>query len=134
MKLDGLIMPVDLSWVIPSRVVHIHIYDDMPLDLFRVLANQTTEYIEAGVAPVHFLLDDKDADPPPVNIKLLANAYGVTEKDITSVGWVIGVGKPHAIAKIVVPLFMNVLKVKFLRVDTTEEAIAFLKKQDSTLV
>jgi hypothetical protein len=79
-------MPIDLSWYIPSRIVRIHIYDDVPLDLMRVLAEQSAEYTEAGVAPVHFLLDDKDADPPPVNIRLLTNAYGVIKKNITKVG------------------------------------------------
>lgn len=126
-------MPIDLSWVILSRIVRIHIYDDVPLDLLRVLADQSAEYTAAGIAPVHFLLDDQNADPPPANVKVLANAYGVIKTDITKVGWVIGIGQPHPIAKIVVPLFMNILKVKFMRVDTTEEAIAFLKKQDSTL-
>jgi hypothetical protein len=126
-------MPVDLSWYIPLRVVRIYVHGEIPLDVIRNLADRLAEYIEPGITPVHFLLDDFEAEPPPIDVRILTNAYGTEVRNRDLVGWVVGVGKTNSIAKIVIPLFMKALRIKFIRFDTYEEAIEFLKTQDRTL-
>lgn len=126
-------MPIDLSWYIPSRVIHVQVYGEAGSEQIQKMAKDLQDYMEKGEAPVHVMLDDATANPPPISIKHLKSLLDVTKQPTEKVGWVVGIGNPNPIAKVVVPTFLKIVRIKFVRRDTLEQALAFLKKQDMSL-
>jgi len=126
-------MPIEHSWSVPKRVVRIHIDGETGLELFRQLIDGVKPFLEEGVEPVHVILDDATAGPPPVSIKQLKAVMDIGKETMNKLGWVVGVGDVNPIAKVVIPLLTRIVKIKYVRVDTMEDALAILKRQDLSL-
>lgn len=126
-------MPYELSWYVPNRIIHARIEGDMGIDYLQQFVKDVQVYLEDGTAPVHILLDDAAAGPPPLRISDFRKAMTINKIDTKRLGWFIGVGKPNPMAKVILPLVMSLLKMEYKRVDTFEAAFAFLSDTDSSL-
>lgn len=126
-------MPIDLSWYVPLRIMRIHIYDDAGIEDIEQLGLNGRSFLEDGIAPVHVLLDDASALPPPINLQQLRLALNLRSTDTHKLGWVIGVGDVNIMAKVVIPMLMKILTMRYVRVATIEEAVTFLRKHDKSL-
>jgi hypothetical protein len=131
---EKILMAIDVSWYIQSRVIRIHAYGETPSieDIQRV-SSQVQALFDAGTTPVHILLDDEDAGALPASVSMLKDTLNFTEEYISQAGWVVGVGKPPIVAKVVFPLLMKIVRASYVRVATIEDAIQFLSSKDETL-
>lgn len=126
-------MPIDVSWYIPNKIIRAHFYDYSGIEEIQELGFELGEHIQEGIAPVHILLDDATAQPPPINLQQLKMTLNFERNHIDKLGWVIGFGDVNMVAKMVLPPLMKVLRMNYSRVATIEEAIIFLQKQDKSL-
>ena len=126
-------MPIDISWYVSSRIIHLHVYDVADIEQIEQLASVAGNYLQDGIAPIHVLLDDSTAQPPPLSLKQLKMALPLKLSDTEKLGWVVGIGEVNIIAKMVLPMLMNMLGIKYVRVATIDEALALLQKQDKSL-
>jgi len=126
-------MPIELSWYIENRVIHAHVYGEAGLEQLRQMIVDVQPYLEEGIEPIHIILDDATANPPPVSIKQLKAVLDIGKQEVSKLGWVVGVGDVNVIAKVVIPMLAKIVKIKHVRVDTMEDALAILKRQDLSL-
>jgi len=126
-------MPIEISWYVPKRVLRLHVQGAAGIPQLEQLSKDGQVFLADGQKPIHILLEDTHADPPPLNVKRFKQALDFKEEYTAQLGWIVGVGKTNQIANFVIPLVMKVLKLKFIRVATRDEAIAFLMKQDMSL-
>ena len=126
-------MPIDLSWYEPQRIVRAHVYGEAGLSELKQMIVDIQPYLEEGIAPVHVILDDATAGPPPISIKQLKDIMDTGKRSIDKLGWIVGIGDVNPIAKMVIPLLAKIVKIKHVRVDTLDAALTVLKKQDLSL-
>lgn len=126
-------MPMEFTWYIPDRILHIHVTGENHVVDLHHFGEKAQQYLQDGEAPIHILLDDADAAPPPVSLTILKDAINLRPSDAQSLGWVVGVGEGDMIVKVIFPMLTKVLGVKYTRVATLDDAVDFLLQRDPTL-
>ena len=126
-------MPLQFTWYIPSQILHIKVSGDNDITELQKFGDRARQLLQEGQAPVHILLDDAHAAPPPVNINALKDALNLRSVDIQSLGWVIGIGEGNVIARAIFPVLTKVLGIQYTRLATLDDAIDFLQYRDPTL-
>ena len=124
-------MSYEINWYIPQRVLLIHLTGELDLNAVEAMARDTKTMLEQGTAPVHILLDDTLGGAPPKSLREM-KVRMETVKD-SGVGWVVGIGEVNAVAQFLVPFFMKIVRINFVRHTTLEDAVQFLVQRDITL-
>ena len=124
-------MSFEVSWYLPERIIHVQVLAELDLSAVEAMSHETLKYMEQGIAPVHILLDDAKGGRPPISLKEMQARMEVANHP--SIGWIVGVGEADPVAKFLIPLLMKVVKMKYTRVATIEDALGFLSKQDTTI-
>jgi len=124
---------MEFTWYIPARILHIEVYDDNDVEALQEFGDRARQLVQEGEAPVHILLDDADAAPPPVSLNVLKDALNMRSVDVQSLGWVIGIGDGAMVAKVIFPMLTKILGIKYTRVASLDDAIDFLQHRDPTL-
>ncbi|MEM9952865.1 MAG: hypothetical protein AAF846_14755 [Chloroflexota bacterium] len=126
-------MPHELSWHTPRRIAHARIFGDMGMEQLNAFTQELQHYVEDGDAPIHVLLDDSEAGPPPLTIKEARAIFDMDKIDLTQLGWFVGIVEPKLMAKIMLPLMSSMMDIQYKRFDNIDDAIAFLEEEDATL-
>lgn len=126
-------MPMEFTWYIPERILHVEVYGDNGIAELQQFGDTARQLVQEGKAPVHILLDDADAAPPPVSINVLKDALNMPSIDVQSFGWVVGVGEGDMVVKVIFPMLTKIMGIKYTRVATLDDAVDFLQYRDPTL-
>lgn len=126
-------MPIEISWYIPLRVIRAHIYGEITAKDLTTFPTKGRQCTFSGITPVHCLLDDADAMPPRFTIRQFHDLLKFRMQEGERIGWVIGVGQTNMLANVMIPLLTKTMGLRFKRVYTMEDAIAFLKQEDPTI-
>ena len=124
-------MPIELSWYIPSRIVHMHVVGEVDLNDLDIMSQDLQRMVDEGVAPVHIFLDDAEGGRPPTSLSQMKSRLAWVQDD--ALGWIIGIGEANPVANFLIPLLLKVMKIDFRRCKTLDEGVAFLETQDKTL-
>lgn len=125
-------MSFELSWYIPNRIISVRLTGELDIDDVEAMAMDVAEMLEEGHAPIHILLDDVDGGRPPISLNKLKSKVELGTHP--SLGWIVAIGEANPVAKFLIPLLMQVVKIKFVRHSTMETAIAFLEQRDISLI
>lgn len=126
-------MPHELSWHTPRRIAYARIFGDMGMEQLNAFTQELQHYVEDGDAPIHVLLDDSEAGPPPLTIKEAQAIFDMDKIDLTQLGWFVGIVEPKLMAKVMLPLISSMMNIQYKRFDNIDDAIAFLEEEDTTL-
>lgn len=124
-------MSFEISWYIPQRVIYVHVLGELGLAEVEGMSKRIAELLEAGIEPVHILLDDTKGGRPPLNLRELKARIEMVNHPI--IGWVVGIGEVDAVAKFLIPLLLKIMSMKYTRVANVDEAVEFLSVRDRTL-
>jgi hypothetical protein len=124
-------MSFEVSWYLPKRIVHVHIFGELGLNQVTEMAELASKLMQEGDAPIHILLDDAKGGRPPISLKELQSRLELARHP--SIGWVVGIGEVDPVAKFLIPLLMKIVRLDYVRVMTLEDGLNFLSKQDRSL-
>lgn len=126
-------MPIEISWHTPNRILHVYVHDKLEMDDLEILNSGINRCVRGGIRPVHILLDNGSAIPPTISISRLLDGLSLDTDVKENIGWVVGIGEPMLLIKVVIPMVMRILRFNYMRKDTFEDAVSFLHQQDPTL-
>lgn len=124
-------MPHKAQWYIPNRLVFIRLNGDFDFRDFDALNQDLKSMLDAGEKPIHMIFDDSGVDKIPTQLSEVENALEFNRH--LSLGWMVSVGEASPLVNYMIPMVTKITGAKFLRVDTFEEALAFIKKHDPSI-
>lgn len=125
----GEIMAYSVEWYIPKRVILITL-NDVTIEDVRRTNQRVRELIVEGESPIHSITDVLQMKSVPVDLGLIKQDYPLASP---KVGWVIMVGA-NPVAKFIANIVAKTSGSRLKMVSTFDEALAFLKSQDDSLV
>lgn len=123
-------MPFEVNWEIERRVIWVSGFGNFDMDDARAINAGIINYLDAGTAPVHVLVDLSKVEQVPHDFIQLKNNQSYMEHPKT--GWLIMFGADRMLtflATLVTQMMRS--KIRFLR--TEEEARAFLAEVEPEL-
>lgn len=127
-------MPVEASWYVEGRIIHMRYSGDVTLEDKRRGGELGYELLEAGIPPfVHVLLDITDQTSAPISIKGRKDALDKTLSHPLK-GWTIAFGKEEfKMENFVNSVVTQTHNLRYRSFVTLQEALEFLVYVDSTL-
>ena len=124
-------MPIDLSWLIPNRVISMHAYVDVTLDETRQANKQLITMLNDGTPLVHVVINQNDLGNFPISV----NEYRAVLTVMTheSLGWVIAYGPTNPLADFIAVMVARLGRIKFRKFVLKNEAFQFLVRKDPSL-
>jgi hypothetical protein len=122
-------MPVEVSWLVPQRIVYEHFTGDVTVQDLRHNSEVVAPMMAEGIPLVHTIIDISHITSHP-GINEIRNSTSMDTYD--NEGWRILVGA-SAVAKFVGSIVLQLMKRRFRAFDTLDEALQFLADQDETL-
>jgi hypothetical protein len=124
-------MTVELSWLVPDRVVYMYGYGVNQLEDLTRIDRETNAYMDQSSAPlVHAFIDLRQLQKMP---SLAAQNKIWTYPKHARAGWQVFIGLDDPIQRMIMSVLVSLFKVRFRRFSTPEEGLAFLQYVDSTL-
>ncbi|RMF79280.1 MAG: hypothetical protein D6737_11930 [Chloroflexi bacterium] len=123
-------MGYQVSWLEEQRVINVYTFGDLTFDDIRASSRITVEWIRSGVAPVHTIVDAREATQFPNRVNEFRQA--LVHPRSSKVGWIIVV-TDDPIMKLFTSLIAKVFHYKLRIAKTHDEAIQFLQRIDNTL-
>ncbi|MBN1964825.1 MAG: hypothetical protein JW910_09270 [Anaerolineae bacterium] len=124
-------MPYTLEWLIPDRVLVGRFTGQIPLEELAQFTAEQHAAIAQGTPPVHFINDARQAEGMKIDFKGLqglVKALGHAE----GLGWHIDVMSGR-FQRMLSAFALQLYGTRSRQFDTMEEALAFLRDNDSTL-
>lgn len=119
-----------IAWLIPQRVIYVRAWGRHDATTIRVYSAEARKFIEQGIAPVHMLTDDRDVTMMPT-LTTVQDALSFARDP--NMGWIVTVGTKNRMIQMGSRLISRIFGVNYNRVETIEDAIAFLTNKDATL-
>jgi len=124
-------MPYKIEWFNENkRIIWGEISEDLTLDEIKGFSAAIIEHLEAGISPIHFMLDASTLKRFPTNIGVLKQA--VTFLGKRQLGWVVILGGSSLMLTFA-QLLMQITPTRYKSVRTLEDGLAFLTSVDETL-
>jgi hypothetical protein len=135
-------MPFETKWYIKNQIVFVRAWGNLSIEdtqdfnhcLDQYIQEGVQEYVEMGISDgeVHFLQDGREIGSVPTSMTQLQKTLKVASN--IGCGWIISISRPRSkVAFMINNLVMSVMQMQFKRVNTVEEAIAFLKDADPNI-
>ncbi|MEZ4670887.1 MAG: hypothetical protein R3E39_23535 [Anaerolineae bacterium] len=125
-------MPFTSAWYIENEIIYMQFSGAVTLDDMRASIIEANRFIESSPRPVVHLLSDVGQVTKALNPKD-SLAVARETKPHARAGWNIVLREKSVLIKVGVMVGSSVFKVPTKVCDTLEEAIAVLKKADTTL-
>lgn len=122
-------MPVELSWLIPKRVLLERFYGDVTIADIQGIASTLPPFMEEGVPLIHTILDATDVTSHP-SIKDIHEHASL--RTYPNEGWRVIIGA-SAVARFIASIILQVMGQRYRMYDTLEEALLFIADQDKTV-
>jgi hypothetical protein len=122
-------MPVEVSWLIPQRVIYERFSGEVTLDDIRRNSELVAPMMAEGIPLIHTIIDVAAVTSHP-GLNEIRNSTPMDTYD--NEGWRILVGA-NAVARFVGSIILQLMKRRFRAYPTLEEALQFLENQDDSL-
>ncbi|MAS32439.1 MAG: hypothetical protein CL610_00445 [Anaerolineaceae bacterium] len=122
-------MPVELSWLIPERVLHERFYGDVTIEDIQELASTLPPFMEEGVPLIHTIIDATNVTSHP-SIKDIHEHSSL--RTYPNEGWRVMVGA-NAVARFIGSIILQVMGQRYRMYDTLDEALHFIADQDKSV-
>jgi hypothetical protein len=123
-------MPFEITWYEKGRIVNARALGNLDLDEIADANRRISEQVNQGKPPVHLFIDATAVGKVPTNLNQLKKGMEILNNP--NLGWAILIGA-NPIAHFLATVISQVMKLNFTIVATTDDAVAFLARQDSTL-
>ena len=123
-------MAYKLSWVIPSRILLIALENEVPMDEMARMIDETHVYVNAGLPPVHILIDATKLLNKPINFPEM-NRLAKSMPN-PAIGWWVLVN-PGKMVWFAASILSKLLQVKLKSALSIDEALTILNRVDLTL-
>jgi hypothetical protein len=122
-------MPINVSWMYPSRVVFVRFYGIVLFQDVQEQFRETQRCIDEGAAPVHFFIDTADVEKYDLSLMQIRSLFPPQDPKI---GWTVVYGQSK-VTQFFASILMQLVKGKFQFVESKDEALTFIAHQDATL-
>jgi hypothetical protein len=122
-------MPIEVSWLIPQRVVYERFSGEITLDDIRQNSELVGPLMAEGIPLIHTIIDVTEVTSHP-GLNEIRNSTPMETYD--NEGWRILVGG-NAIARFIGSVILQLMQRRFRAYPTMEEAIQFLAEIDDSL-
>ena len=124
-------MPYKLSWYLPKRIILVDCVGTITTDEIRSFAQNGVEMVTSGRPLVHFIVDFRQVQ----GVESIPQALRTLQQNPPhpDTGWVLFVGKLNPLLTTFADFAGTVIRVRYRRFGSMEEALAFLKERDTSL-
>ncbi len=124
-------MPFRLDWYVPQRVIVMQVWGDISSAEIGEQDMALGQMLDSGSAPVHIIGDDRQVQRTPHNP---GDLWRFVRHIMAhpSLGWIILVGETNPIAGFLTYSFFTGFGFQYRRMQSSEEALAFLQVKDSS--
>ncbi len=120
-------MPYAIDWYIPQRVIYLQAWGAFTLEGGKALNDQLTTLLDAGQSPVSLIIDGARTTNLPVSLTQVCLTLNFLRHPALS--WMVAHGKPDPVQNYIIPTTARLLGMNLVRVETFDEAVAFLMQQ-----
>jgi hypothetical protein len=124
-------MPYKLSWYLPGRIILCEGDGTIESDEVFTFTQRASEMVISGKPLVHVIFDFRQVQKlasVPQALKTLQQ-----NPPHPDMGWVIFVGKLNPMLTTFADFVGMMLRLRYRRLDTIDEAVSFLRERDATL-
>ena len=119
-----------IYWLIPDRVIYFKLQRNATIDMVKADNQELVQLLNEGQAPIYIIADAKDIGLIPSDINATAKANTFTTHPKLDKIIAVNTNKLHQIlGRVIARMSRN--EVRF--VQTTENALELLKREDTTL-
>ncbi len=122
-------MPVEITWIIPLRVIYERFYGDVTIEDIRQVEEAMPGLMAEGVPLIHTLIDVSAAESSP-NLREIQRSTSMRAYD--GEGWRIIIGV-DGLGRFMGSVIFQLMGQRYRMFDTLEQAAAFLSDQDETI-
>ena len=123
-------MAYELSWVVPMRIIMIKLEGEVSLEEMTHMIDETHTMLNAGMAPVHVIIDAAELSNKPVNFQQI-NQVSASIRN-PAVGWWVMVNAGKMVG-FTASVLSKLVGVKLKTAATIKEARTILERVDLTL-
>lgn len=123
-------MPYTREWVEHGRIIRTAFTGALTIAELKQSSDEAMEMMEQGNAPVHIITDLTHLKQFPTNLLQVKDA--LPHLAHPSMGWQTFYGAP-SLATSLIGIFGHIARARTRAFPTYEQAVRFLKEQDSTL-
>ena len=124
-------MGYDVSWHVENRILLLKLKGELTSEESLEISDINVQHFDAGVAPVHLIIDISELQKFPTNIRQTsALARYLRHKKL---GWVVVVGT-NTLINFMSSLLSQLTGFDYTKRDSIDDAVKFLQRQDETLV
>ena len=116
-------MAFSVTWNIEKQVIDLKVFGVVTSEEIIALNLQTMAYIEAGIHPVHLIIDTLEVTAYPNNLRWILRL--LKNNPVPPTGWNILVQNNPAV-RVLAATLLSVIRVPLHICSTQEEAAAFL--------
>ena len=125
-------MTVTIQWFLENRVIYMETPGKLLLEEVGETSNTIINMIDNSDAPlVHVVINEIDLESFPKSLKAFNDAVSFLRHP--RIGWLIIYPSTNQFAKFMSGMVAGIAKVRFRRLETLDESLAFLTSMDSTL-
>ncbi|MEO8607804.1 MAG: hypothetical protein ABI690_07990 [Chloroflexota bacterium] len=124
-------MSVSVTWRIEKRLILVKFNKIVSVDQIELASHYVTEYIRAGQAPVHVLVEMEGVTRYPHEFGKLAGAIPHLAEN--NLGKTILVRKNDRLVQLMISVIRHAVQIDLRMFDSNEIAMNFLHESDPTL-
>lgn len=124
-------MGYSIGWVVEKRVLYSRVWG---VHSAEDIVSSDTELLrlkQEGIPLIHLIMDARDMVTMPTSLGNIQSSLK-TIRD-PAFGWVVPIGTTNPVTKFMGIMIAKMFRLRFRRVETLEESIAFLKEIDATI-
>ncbi len=124
-------MPYQLSWYQPDRIVLMELTGLLATTEVQPLITAAGDYVQNGKPLVHFLLDTtqlQKIESVPEILKVVQH-----NPPHPNMGWMLVIGAMNPLVRFFLDFAGMLMRARYRRFDTREQALKFLADMDSSL-
>lgn len=123
-------MPYQISWMVQQRLMHIELFGNMTLDELRAVAQESIAYTQAGIAPVHAVIDQSRVERVPISLSTLVNSMTIGVQPNSGVSVLVGGSR---FTRYITQMLYQLVRLDMRQAEDIDQAIAVLQRLDETL-
>ena len=123
-------MGVKLVWYLEQRIIFTYVWGDFTITELREGAAQGAKYVQMGTAPVHDIIDMREMERYPFNLKEIIDATPIFREP--NLGWVVLLSNNRAV-NFIATIVLQFSSAKLRIASNENEALDFLRGADGTL-
>ena len=120
-------MPYTVDWYIPQRVIYLQAWGAFTLEGGKALNERLTALLDSGQGQVALIVDGARTTNLPVSLTQVCRTLDFLRHPALS--WMVAHGKPNPVQNYIIPTTARLMGINLLRVETFDEAVAFLMQQ-----